>query len=72
MIFSTKKSKYLKLLKEFYPFVEIEAAQAVLLGPAPEVHVNACQNDCPDCRWYNWGLSFQKRIEQGEFNEIIS
>jgi hypothetical protein len=68
MIFSRKKSKYLKLLKEFYPYVAMEAHQATVLGPSN----NDCDPNCPDCQWYNWGLSFKQRIEKGEFNEFNS
>lgn len=66
-----KTQKYLSLLKEFYPYVEIECSQALSMGPPPQEHIDACHNDCPDCQWYNWALSFQQRIKQGEFNEII-
>jgi hypothetical protein len=62
--------KYIALATEFYPFVETEAAQALAMGPPIQDHDNACKSDCPDCRWYNWALSFQQRIEQGEFDEI--
>jgi len=67
-----RKKQAIKLLKEFYPYIQTEASQAVQLGPPPEIHANSCQNDCPDCLWYNWGLSFQQRIKNGEFNEIIN
>jgi hypothetical protein len=68
MKFSRKKSKYLKLLKEFYPHVAMEAHQATVLGRSN----NNCDPSCPDCEWYNWGLSFKQRIEKGEFNEFNS
>jgi hypothetical protein len=55
-------------LKEFYPYVAMEAHQATVLGPSN----NDCDPNCPDCQWYNWGLSFKQRIEKGEFNEFNS
>jgi len=60
--------KYKALAKEFYPYVAMEAHQATILGPTS----NDCDPSCPDCQWYNWGLSFKERIENGEFNEILS
>jgi len=69
MIFLTKKSKYFKLLKEFLPRIIKEAHQAAIIGePYPD---HTCDN-CEDCEWYDWGLSILKRLEQGEFDEIIS
>lgn len=61
-----------KYIKEFFPHIDIEANQAFSLGEPPEDHANACNNDCPDCLWYAWGLEFIKRKESGEFNEILS
>ena len=62
----------MSLLVEFYPYIKNEAYQALTLGPPDDDHFNNCQNTCPDCQWYNWGLSFQERFNQGEFNEIIN
>lgn len=61
-------NKYKKLAKEFYPYVEIESHQATVLGPTNQ----DCSPNCPDCQWYNWGLKFKQRIQNGEFNEINS
>ena len=61
-------NKYKRLAKEFYPYVEIESHQATVLGPTNQ----DCSPNCPDCQWYNWGLKFKQRIQNGEFNEINS
>lgn len=62
--------KYIKLIKEFYPYIKQEVIQAIEMGPAPEDH--KCEPTCDDCEWYNWGVSFQQRIDKGEFNEFNS
>lgn len=73
MIFSRKKNKYFKLFLEFYPYIAKEAEIAVMFGPPKENHSWKCDNkDCPDCRFYAWGLNFQKRIKEGEFDAIIN
>ena len=61
-------NRYKKLAKEFYPYVQLESVQATFLGHT----VNDCDPSCLDCEWYNWGMSFKERIENGEFNEIDS
>ena len=65
-----QNDKNIKLIKEFYPYVLAEAQQAVELGPLSGGH--ACDPQCEDCEWYNWGLSFMIRKQQGEFNEFNS
>lgn len=62
--------KYIKLIKEFYPYIKQEVVQAIEMGPAPEDH--KCDSTCQDCEWYNWGVSFQQRIDKGEFDEYKS
>lgn len=64
-----KINEQVKLIKEIYPFIKSEILQAIKMGPPPKDH--ACDPACDDCEWYNWGLSFKKRIDKGEFNEII-
>lgn len=66
------EDKYLNLLKEFFPYIANEARIAVECGPPPPDHAWACNNDCPDCIWYAWGLFFQERVKKGEFSEILS
>lgn len=63
-----QNDKNTKLIKEFYPFILTEAKQAIKLQP----HHHECNPICEDCKWYNWGVSFMSRIEQGEFNEFNS
>lgn len=62
--------KYIKLIKEFYPYVKSEVIQAIQAGPPPANH--QCDPQCDDCSWYNWGMSFKQRIDQGEFDEFNS
>jgi hypothetical protein len=62
--------KYIKLIKEMYPYIKSEVIQAIQMGPPPQDHV--CEPTCQDCEWYNWGLSFKERIDKGEFDEFNS
>lgn len=62
------KLKY--LFQEFYPRIKQESEQALAMGPKPDGH--HCDPECGDCEWYNWGVSFQQRIDKGEFNEFNS
>lgn len=63
-------NKYFRLAKEFYPYIKSEMLSAIEMGPALKDHT--CQPTCDDCQWYNWAVSFQKRIDEGEFNELNS
>jgi hypothetical protein len=65
-----QNDKNIKLIKEFYPYALAEAKQAIELGPLFDDHT--CDPQCEDCEWYNWGLSFMIRKQQGEFNEFNS
>lgn len=61
-------NKYKNLLKEFYPHIKADVDQAILMGPSLKDH--SCEPKCQDCKWYNWGLSFMAREQEGEFNEF--
>jgi hypothetical protein len=67
-----RKKKAIALLKEFYPYIKNESHAAIECGSTPQNHFEACKDTCPDCLWYNWGIQFQNRIKNGEFNEIIN
>lgn len=78
-IFKSKKTKYLQLLKEFYPRILSEAEIAIRLGPPDYEHkcsecpgCEICDWDikCPDCEWYNWALKFFQRLDSGEFDDF--
>jgi hypothetical protein len=61
-------NKYFELAKEFYPHIKADVNSAILMGPSLKDHT--CEPKCADCQWYNWGLSFMAREQQGEFNEF--
>jgi hypothetical protein len=62
--------KYIKLIKQFYPYIKSEVIQAIEMGPPASDHV--CNPLCDDCSWYNWGIEFKKRIDKGESDELNS
>lgn len=62
----------MSLLREFFPYIDKEAQIAVSIGPPPQDHLDICNNTCPDCLWYDWGIDFNNRKESGEFDEIIN
>jgi hypothetical protein len=62
--------RYIKLIKEFYPYIKSEVIQAIEMGPPPDDH--KCDPECDDCAWYKWGMSFKQRMDKGEFDEFNS
>jgi hypothetical protein len=75
-----RKKHAISLLKEFIPKILHEAEQGVRLGQPDEYHkcsdcpgCEACDYAlCEDCEWYYWSLKIIERLNDGEFDEIIS
>jgi hypothetical protein len=60
--------KYIELIKKMYPYIKAEVIEAIEMGPPSKDH--SCNPTCDNCEWYNWGLSFKKRIDRGDFDEF--